>query len=79
VRKKTNQEALLVWGGILMMIRVQYENGSYDMVKKYLLDEGIKSGNVLKFRRKDGWAIVGIDSMRRSGYRYNVPERRIAA
>jgi len=62
-----------------MMIRVQYENGSYDMVKKNLLDEGIKSGNVLKFKRKDGWAIVGIDSMRRSGYRYNVPERRIAA
>lgn len=62
-----------------MMIRVQYENGSYDMVMKYLLDEGIMSGKVLKFKRKTGWVIVGVDSMRTTGYRYNVPERRKAA
>lgn len=62
-----------------MLIRVVYQNGKYDMVKDSILGAYIDSGKILKFKRKDGWATVGIDPIRGSGTSYIGPERRRVA
>ena len=59
-----------------MMLRVIYHNGKYDMVKDLMLEIYINSGKILKFRRKDGWATIGIDPIRDRGHNYIGPERR---
>jgi hypothetical protein len=62
-----------------MLIRVLYQNGKYDMVKDAFLGKYIESGKLLKFKRKDGWATVGIDPIRGAGGPYVGPERRTVA
>lgn len=63
-----------------MVIRIMYEDGSYDMVKSSRLDDLIPAGRVAKFLRSDGWATVGVDPVRTSkDSRYTGPERRIPA
>jgi hypothetical protein len=60
-----------------MLIRVIYQNGKYDMVNNDLLDNYIKNEHVIQFKRKDGWATIGVDSIRDpSRHRYIGPERR---
>jgi hypothetical protein len=53
-----------------------YFSDKYDMVKPFLLDELIASKRVKRFRRSDGWAIIGIDAVRGKGGSYRGPERR---
>ena len=62
-----------------MVIRVVYDNGSYDMIKTTRLDDLIPSGKVLKFFRSDGWVTVGVDPIRTAQVRYDGPERREAS
>lgn len=47
-----------------MLVQVQWTNKMYDYVPDYLLDELIESGNVLRFLRSSGWAVIGVDPIR---------------
>jgi hypothetical protein len=49
-----------------MLIRVTYDDGTYDMVKPKLLDLLLETENLTSFKRSDGWAVVGRDALRRS-------------
>jgi hypothetical protein len=53
-----------------MLIRVIYQDFRYDYVKSWVLDDLIESGKVAMFRRKNGWAIVGIDPIRRKKHHF---------
>lgn len=62
-----------------MMIYVQYEGGSYDYIKPAMLDGKLISGEVKRFLRSSGWAVVGEDPIRHPDshhYNYFGPERR---
>ena len=47
-----------------MVIRVQYDNGRFDMVKATRLDDLLPHGKLAAFQRMDGWVIVGKDLIR---------------
>ncbi|HET6514661.1 MAG TPA: PAS domain S-box protein [Thermodesulfovibrionales bacterium] len=59
-----------------MLIRVMYQNDSFDMVKPALLDELISSNRIRKFLRSEGWTTIGIDPVRERRFGYRGPERR---
>ncbi|MEW6002299.1 MAG: GSU3473 family protein [Nitrospirota bacterium] len=61
----------------MILIRVIYQNGKFDMVKPFMLEKLISSKKVRKFLRSGGWATVGVDSIRGMdvGF-YRGPERR---
>lgn len=69
---------LLGEGGRPMLIKVLYNNDSFDMVKNSRLDEYISAGTVKQFRRSSGWVTVGVDHLRGAGGAYRGPERRNA-
>lgn len=48
-----------------MLIRVKYVNEHFDMVRPEILDRLLETGKVREFQRSDGWAILGIDNLRR--------------
>jgi len=48
-----------------MMIYVQYFGGQYDYVKPDMLDNKLISGEIRKFLRANGWAVVGQDPIRK--------------
>jgi len=67
----------LILGGIGMMIRIILEDGSYDMVKAFRLDDLLPTGKIAKFQRSSGWVTVGVDPIRtQTGSSYTGPERR---
>ncbi|MEJ2471191.1 MAG: hypothetical protein P8Y96_08720 [Desulfuromonadales bacterium] len=47
-----------------MFIRVVYTDGRHDMVKPELLDYLLGKNKVTKFKRYNGWAVVGNDAIR---------------
>ena len=61
-----------------MLIKVMYNNGTYGMVKPYLLDKLLADREVTKFKRSDGWVFAGHDSIRcsKTSQCYDGPERR---
>lgn len=59
-----------------MLIRVRYQDNSYDMVKAWRLDEYITTGKIVAFYRSDGWVTVGSDQLRHAKGNYTGPERR---
>jgi hypothetical protein len=59
-----------------MLIRVIYQDDTYDMVKPLLLDMLISENKIKKFRRSEGWAAVGIDRMRGIGGYHDGYEKR---
>jgi len=60
-----------------MLIRVKYVDNRFDMVRPEILNQLLDSGEVLEFRRTDGWTAVGNSSLRRQdGGVYSGPERR---
>lgn len=62
-----------------MLIRVIYNDFKYDFVKPRLLDSLIESRKVSMFRRRTGWAIVGIDPVRQKKYYFDrfIDRRRV--
>jgi hypothetical protein len=50
-----------------MMIQVVYQDNRYDYVKGFVLDDLIESRQIRRFRRKDGWATIGVDPLRAPG------------
>ena len=59
-----------------MHIWIMYENGNFDVVKSFLLDELISSNKIKKFLRSVGWVTVGLNTIRGKGGYYKGPERR---
>jgi hypothetical protein len=61
----------------VMLIKVIYIDNSAGVVKACTLDQLIKKGKIVAFRRSEGWAKVGRDPVRGTGGRYEGPDRRI--
>jgi hypothetical protein len=49
-----------------MLIRVMYDDGTYDMVKPKMLDQLLETEKLTSFKRSDSWAVVGRDALRSS-------------
>jgi len=49
-----------------MLIRVMYDDGTYDMVKPKMLDLLLERDKLTSFKRSDSWAVVGRDALRSS-------------
>ena len=47
-----------------MLIRVMYDDGTYDMVKPKMLDLLLEKEKLTSFKRSDSWAVVGRDALR---------------
>lgn len=66
-------------GGATMMIRVMYNNGSFDIVKPAMLNMLLSDNRISSFKRAVGWAVVGRDPVRGiGGMGYVGPDRRSA-
>jgi hypothetical protein len=61
----------------VMLIKVIYIDNSAGVVKACSLEQLIKKGQIVAFRRSDGWAKVGRDPVRGSGGKYEGADRRI--
>ncbi len=60
-----------------MLIRVMYEDGSFDMVRNDMLDILVANMKVKKIRRASGWVDVETDQTRHSlGRPWEGQERR---
>jgi hypothetical protein len=59
-----------------VLIRVIYQDDTYDMVKPLLLDMLISENKIKKFRRSEMWATVGVDRMRGIGGYHDGYEKR---
>ncbi len=59
-----------------MLIPVLYKDGKRDMVIDIFLGKYIESGEIIQFRRSDGWVVVGVHPVRGPGGIYKGPERR---
>ena len=63
----------------IMMIRVMYSDGRFDIVKPNLLEELIEQDVITSFKRSTGWAVVGRDPIRSPDRaEYSGAERRVA-
>jgi hypothetical protein len=61
-----------------MMVYVQYQDGSYDVVDAPTLNNLLAVKRLLKFYRRseERWVNVSCDPIRGSGGKYSGPERR---
>jgi len=59
-----------------MLLKVQYNNDTFDMVKPHILEGLISSGQIKRFYRSEGWATLGVDPIRGTGAAYSGMERR---
>ncbi len=50
----------------IMLIRVMYIDGKFDMVKPQMLDLLLGTEKLTSFKRSDSWAVVGRDALRSS-------------
>lgn len=48
------------------MVHIEYENQKYDYVSNSTLDRLLDSNKIIKFKRKAGWATVGVDPVRKT-------------
>ena len=47
-----------------MLIRVMYDDDQFDMVKPQMLDTLLETNRVTSFKRDEGWAVIGRDTVR---------------
>jgi len=61
-----------------MLIHVMYPGNNYDYVKEFILDDLIKTGEIVKFRRSSGWVSLGSAHLRAESRQslYNGVEKR---
>ena len=59
-----------------MLIRVIYDNKRPGLIDTRKLGSHIINGDVLAFRRLEGWARIGADPVRGLGGNYEGPDRR---
>ncbi|MBW2689797.1 MAG: hypothetical protein JRC99_07705 [Deltaproteobacteria bacterium] len=61
-----------------MLIRVMYNDGSFDMVKPNTLDSLLNQQTITSFKRNSGWAVIGRDPIRSSSRaNYSGVDRRL--
>jgi hypothetical protein len=48
-----------------MLIPILRINNDFDYVKDFILDSLIEAKQILKFKRRAGWVVIGIDMIRR--------------
>jgi hypothetical protein len=60
-------------------ITVMFTNGKTGIVENYQLDELIASGKIKKFRRSEGWVVVGKDPIRKAAELEIKPKKRQSA
>lgn len=67
-------------GGMGSLIKAELRDGTVCNVSNEVLDQLLIHHKVSKFRRIDGWAVVGRDPLRNNdkGIVYSIPERRCA-
>lgn len=62
-----------------MSILVVYNNGNKGHVTADMLDYLLESGDIISFKRRDGWIRPGCDKIRdRDALVFSIPERRTA-
>lgn len=64
-----------------MLIRIQYQDGRYDMVKPFQLDRLLSEQRLSGFMRNNVWTRIGHDPLRHQGVRparYTGTERRLS-
>jgi hypothetical protein len=49
-----------------MLIHIIRNGKLYDYVKDYMLDNMIKSKEIVQFKRSKGWVTIGVDPIRES-------------
>jgi hypothetical protein len=49
-----------------MLIRVMYDDGTFDMVKPQRLDLLLETEKLTSFKRSDSWVVIGRDTLRSS-------------
>ncbi len=59
-----------------MLIPVMYKDGKMGYEDHYKIDRLINTRQIIKFRRADGWVIIGVDAIRISDSGHRVTERR---
>jgi hypothetical protein len=60
-----------------MLIHVIYKGGKMGSVDQCKIDRLINSRQIIRFRRADGWAVIGVDPIRRiNDSSYKGTERR---
>lgn len=59
-----------------MIIPVKYSDGTMDRVQSMLLDTLILSGVITRFKRANGWVVIGEDPIRKRGKQPKVIEER---
>ena len=59
-----------------MLLKVQYQNDTFDMVKPHILEGLISSRQIKRFRRSEGWVTLGVDPIRGPRTEYTGVERR---
>ncbi len=59
-----------------MMIKVIYNDYTYDTATASLLDDLLNTNKIVAFQRSSGWVRVGRDPIRGMGGEYSGPERR---
>lgn len=52
------------------IVRVEYNDNSYDYVTDKTLDALIESNRIIKFKRITGWVMIGSDHLRKSNREY---------
>ena len=60
------------------LVKVELKDGTVCQVGHEALDLLLVHNEIAKFKRSDGWAVVGLDPLRNKGKGivYSVPERR---
>jgi hypothetical protein len=70
-------KVFLMSGEDKMMIEVMLSNGAYDRVPAKALNRLLRTREIVKFLRADGWVEVGQDPIRGMGRpNYGGPDRR---
>ena len=63
------------------LIKVEMNDGTMCQMAPRALDMFLARGDIARFKRSDGWAVVGVDPLRKPKHdlHYDGPERRVAA
>ena len=59
-----------------MLIPVMFKDGKFGYTDKYKIDRLINARQIIKFRRSNGWVIIGRDAIRHKTCTYQGVERR---
>ncbi|WP_432823629.1 GSU3473 family protein [Trichloromonas sp.] len=62
-----------------MMIRVEYPDGTHQLVRPYVLSQLIAKQAITRFERSGGWAVLGEARLRSAGGSFHSGKNRRAS